>query len=146
MEQQTTKSTQQGGFALPQCPHCGKRINPFYAWSIKSKGEFRCDSCGGFSDVKLGRPILWMVLFSVIIAAILLLTFMFMGSVHLAFLPVMLVPFFIFTVLSPFFVRLTPTKLVGQKHSTQQKPPQPSTNQFSLEREKPPQFQPPKKK
>ena len=94
MEQQTTKSTQQGGFALPQCPHCGKRINPFYAWSIKSKGEFRCDSCGGFSDVKLARPILWMGLFSVIIAAILLLTFMFMGSVHLAFLPVMLVPFF----------------------------------------------------
>lgn len=146
MEQQTTKSTQQGGFALPQCPHCGKRINPFYAWSIKSKGEFRCDSCGGFSDVKLARPILWMGLFSAIIAAILLLIFMFMGSVHLAFLPVMLVPFFIFTVLSPFFVRLTPTKLVGQKHSTQQKPPQPSTNQFSLEREKTTQFQPPKKK
>ena len=38
-------------FGLPACPYCGKRLNPFVAWSYKSKGEFYCKKCGKYSNI-----------------------------------------------------------------------------------------------
>lgn len=96
---------------LPKCPYCGKTVNPFYAWSIKGQGEYNCSQCGGFSDVKLAKPIYYLGLGAVILAGIILLIFIFTGSMQLYLLPMMLIPFLIFTAISPFFVRLKPSSV-----------------------------------
>lgn len=99
-----TKSN--GGFC--HCPHCGKRLNYFYTWSIKSKGEYLCKSCGQCSDVKLKSPLAVLGWSSVVLAALILLLFIVTGSVFVWMLPLMLVPFLIFTLISPLFVKLQP--------------------------------------
>ena len=38
-------------FGLPQCPYCGKKINPFYAWYLRTQGEYICPACGGVSNI-----------------------------------------------------------------------------------------------
>ena len=120
MENQNTRAAygaqqKQGGFGLPRCPHCGKRVNPFLAWGIKSKGEFECGNCGSYSNIRLTKFLYIAGLSAVIIAAILLLVFIFTGCMNLVLLIFMLVPFAVFTVISPFFVRLQKIELPGQK-------------------------------
>lgn len=98
-------TSQQGG-ALPRCPHCGKTVNPFLAWSIKSKGEFQCSGCGSYSNVQLAKSLYILGLLTVAVACVLLLIFFFTGCMNLWLLICMLIPFAAFTVISPFFVRL----------------------------------------
>lgn len=161
MENQNTRSaygTQQkqgNGLHLPQCPHCGKKINPFLAWGIKSKGEFACSNCGSYSNIRLAKSLHLAGLSAVVIAGILLLIFIFTGCMNLPLLILMLVPFFLFTVISPFLVRLEKIELPGQKKKTSGakkqstptpvRPPQQTaqqyTEQFSLEQEQTTQFQ-----
>ncbi len=119
------------GVRLPKCPHCGKRVNPFLAWSVKSQGEYVCGSCGSFSNIRLAKPLYVMGLIAVLLAAILLLIFFLTGSMNLYLLLLMLVPFLAFTVISPFFVRLEkiapPSARRKQPAAQQKKKEQPKT-------------------
>lgn len=88
-----------------KCPHCGKGINPIYAWSLKSKGEFQCKQCHGYSTIRVRKFLYLAGLAAVVIAAIMLLIFIVTGCNLVWMLPCMLIPFFVFTVMSPFFLR-----------------------------------------
>jgi hypothetical protein len=138
--------TQQKQFGLPCCPYCGKKINPILAWGIKSKGEFGCPQCGGYSNIKLSRPIYWLGLMAVLAAGILLAIFYITGCMHLQLLLCMLIPFFVFTAISPFFVYLQRILPPGYRPTQQRqsRPGAPSpkthpaaerrfTQQFSIE-------------
>lgn len=119
-------------FHLPACPHCGKKINPFYAWSLKSKGEYHCNYCGSYSNIRLERFIYWAGLLSVVLAGILLLIFIFTGSNHPIILPLMFVPFVIFTGISPFFVRFEKIEFPKQRRKRPDVPVTSKTQQVSL--------------
>ena len=38
---------------LPQCPYCGKKVNPIVAWTLRTQGEFICPACGGVSNIAI---------------------------------------------------------------------------------------------
>lgn len=42
---------------LPKCPHCGKQVNWFRAWALKTQGEYRCGKCGECSNVSLDKAL-----------------------------------------------------------------------------------------
>lgn len=101
-----TNQKKSGGMGIPKCPHCGHSVNPIHAWGIKGKGEYACPECGGYSEIHLSKALYIMGIASVILAGILLLIFIFTGCMGVALLPLMLAPFFVFTVLSPFLIYL----------------------------------------
>ncbi len=116
----TNQKKQGGGFGLPKCPHCGKTVNPIHAWGIKGKGEYACPDCGGYSEIRLSKALYIMGIISVALAGLLLLIFVVTGCMAVALLPLMLAPFFVFTVLSPFLIYLRkyeidPKKIKPQK-------------------------------
>lgn len=94
------------------CPHCGKGANYFYVWSIKSKGEYLCKKCGNCSDIRLSGALIAMGWGSVLLAAAMLALFILTDCNYIFLLPLMLAPFFVFTVIAPFFVKL---RKIGEK-------------------------------
>lgn len=95
-------------FGLLQCPYCGKKINPFYAWYLRTQGEYICPSCGGVSNIGItgaakasGAAVAVIDLVIFVIAML--------DQSHeppFGYLIAMIVPFLLFTILSAFMVRL----------------------------------------
>lgn len=110
------KVKDQQGMHLPECPYCHKKFNPLLAWGIKGKGEFHCPSCGMYSDVRLTKSIRFLGLGAIGVALLLLLIFIFTGSTLVFLLPCMLLPFLVFTLIAPFFVRLRTTSHNKRRH------------------------------
>lgn len=95
-------------FGLPQCPYCGKKINPFYAWYLRTQGEYICPACGGVSNIGLTGAA---KVSGAVVAAIDLVVFVIamLDQSHeppFGYLIAMIVPFLLFTILSAFMVRL----------------------------------------
>lgn len=98
---------EQPKFGLPVCPHCGKRLNPLVAWLYKTKGCYACPACSKLSQVLADpkTPIFGIV--AVVISLAIFLIFLFTnGKVPLWAISLLVAPFFLFTLLAPFLVRL----------------------------------------
>ncbi len=94
-------------FRLPRCPYCGKKLNPLYSWYLKNQGEFLCPKCGGISNVILDPAAYIFGNGAVILALIGFLVTRIRGNVFdLMVLLWLVLPFFVFSVLCCFLVRL----------------------------------------
>jgi uncharacterized protein (DUF983 family) len=94
-------------FRKPRCPFCGEKTGFFNAWALKTQGEFQCPKCGRISNIVLDRTIYPAAFLTVLIGCVLFGLYFF-GALKASlwsFLPVA-APFFLFFILSVFFVRL----------------------------------------
>lgn len=119
-------NTSSGGLRLPACPNCGKRMNPLVAWLYKTKGEYCCPACGVCSNVVADPKTPGFGAVTVAISVVILLLFLFVfGGMNLLGMILLLVPFFLFTLLSPFLVRLQ--KMPSVPKSVKEQTPQHTT-------------------
>ncbi len=94
-----------------RCPYCGKPLSYFQALLIRKKGEYFCNKCKKESNIYIRKTILIPFIFVLIFAALVLFIFFFLTDRdNLWFMLVMAVPFFIFYLITPTFVRLRPKK------------------------------------
>ena len=95
-------------FGLPACPYCGKRLNPFVAWSYKSKGEFYCKKCGKYSNIGFSGMTVGLALCAIGVSVVLLLLFLFLFGMSPWAVLYIAIPFLVFFLCTPFLVRLLP--------------------------------------
>ena len=138
-------NTSTGGLRLPVCPNCGKRMNPLVAWLYKTKGEYCCPACGIHSNVVADPKTPGFGAVAVAISVVILLLFLFVfGGINLLGILLILVPFFLFTLLSPFLVRLQKMPSVPQsvKEQIPQRPAHPRVDQRNINRYPPYSYPP----
>lgn len=105
-------------FRKARCPHCGDQLKIIQIWNIKTQGEYQCPKCGGFSNIELD-----FALFHISISAIIISGLLYAGCIFFKIplsIPIILIimlPYFIFYLLSVFLVRL-------RKPTVRKKPPQ----------------------
>ncbi len=94
-----------------RCPYCGKEVSYFKGMSIRRQGEYYCPKCHKESNVYIKRTI-WVCFLAVVIFALIILGFyLFMTNrENLLFILFVMIPFLIFFLVSPAFVRLRPMK------------------------------------
>lgn len=96
-------------FGLPKCPCCGRRLNWFRAWAVKTHGEFRCGRCGTCSNVVLNRLLYILAFVTAGVSAVLFLVLVaFVREFDFLALFWIVLPFLLFFLASPFFVQLRP--------------------------------------
>lgn len=94
-----------------KCPYCGKRISYFTALSIRRRGEYYCKKCKKESNVHINKTIWVMYFAALVIALIIVGFFIFVTSKQNPwFVLFVAVPFLLFFLFSPLFVRLRPKK------------------------------------
>lgn len=94
---------------LPKCPHCGKQVNWFRAWALKTQGEYRCGKCGECSNVSLDKALYPLAAVAAIAGAVFFVLFVtLVREFSFTSLVLIAVPFLLFFLISPFFVRLRP--------------------------------------
>lgn len=99
-------------FQQPRCPYCGKKISLPAAWILKSQGEFLCPQCGGISNVVLDRAVYLLAFLAVLVSAIFfIVSFLHLAAVNLWMVLLVLLPFFLFFLISVFLVRLRKPEL-----------------------------------
>ncbi len=105
-------------FRKARCPHCGDQLKIIQIWSIKTQGEYQCPKCGGFSNIELD-----FTLFHISISAIIISGLLYAGCIFfkiplsIPLILIIMLPYFIFYILSVFLVRL-------KKPVVRKKPPQ----------------------
>lgn len=94
-----------------KCPYCGKRISYFTALSVRRRGEYYCKKCKKESNVHINKTI-WVLFFGVLVFALIILGYyMFMTDRENPwFILFVAVPFLLFYLFAPLFVRLRPKK------------------------------------
>ena len=94
-------------FRKARCPHCGDQLKIIQIWSIKTQGEYQCPKCGGFSNIELD-----FTLFHISISAIIISGLLYAGCIFfkiplsIPLILIIMLPYFIFYILSVFLVRL----------------------------------------
>ena len=95
------------GLHLPNCPHCGEKVGFAKSWFLKQEGEYRCPSCGGFSNVFLDAAAPFFGSVAVIVSVVIFLVFrIFTGSISLLGVAIMAIPYLLFFLIAPFLIRL----------------------------------------
>ena len=94
-----------------KCPYCGKRISYFTALSIRRRGEYYCKKCKKESNIHINKTI-WVLFIAVLVAALIIMGyFLFMTNrENFWFVLLVAVPFLLFYLFLPLFVRLRPKK------------------------------------
>lgn len=94
-----------------KCPYCSKRISYVSAYSSRRKAEYVCERCGKESKVVVNRKVVLAFVLTAVISVAIMAGWIFAGLAHnpLGILLVA-VPFIIFTVISPKFVKFVPLK------------------------------------
>ena len=94
-----------------KCPYCGKRISYFTALSIRRRGEYYCKKCKKESNIHIKKTI-WILFFVMLVLALIIMGFyLFMTNrENLWFVLLVAIPFIVFYLFSPLFVRLRPKK------------------------------------
>lgn len=94
-----------------QCPYCGKKISYFTALSIRRRGEYFCKKCKKESNIHIKKTI-WVYFIAAVIPALgMMIYYLFMTNrENLWFALFVAIPFIIFYLLTPVFVRLRPKK------------------------------------
>ena len=94
-----------------KCPYCGKSISYPAALVVRRKGEYYCKRCKKESNVHIKKTILAAFIFTLAISLMILLYYLFMTNrENLWFMLIVAIPFMVFYLISPLFVRLTPKK------------------------------------
>ena len=100
-------------FRKPQCPYCGKKLSLPSAWNVKKHGEYICPECGGISNVVLDKSIGILAFLAVFLgSAFFLVSFINIDSFNFWMLLLIVLPFFIFFLISVFLVRLKKPNVV----------------------------------
>ena len=94
-----------------RCPYCGKEISYVKALTIRRRGEYYCKKCKKESNVIIKKTI-WIFFAAMLILALFIMGFfLFMTNrENPIFVLLVMVPFLIFYLFSPIFVRLRPKK------------------------------------
>ena len=94
-----------------RCPYCDKDISYVKALTVRRRGEYYCKKCKKESNVYIKKTI-WVLFFSMLVLALLIMGFyLFMTNrENPIFILLVAVPFLIFYLFSPIFVRLRPKK------------------------------------
>lgn len=93
------------------CPYCGKRLSYFEAFLNRRKGEYFCNKCGKESNIYFKRSLFVPYLIALLIGVA--VTVFYIISKDLAVLFYMflvLVPFIVFYIICPYFLKLKPMK------------------------------------
>jgi CXXC-20-CXXC protein len=113
-------------FRKAQCPYCGRKVSLLNSWFLKTQGEYKCPKCGGISNVKMdGAAYLFAALAVVLSGVFFTFYILFIKMFSWTFLVLVLVPFFLFYLISVFLVRL-------RKPVMKKKPPEGEKNPQSL--------------
>lgn len=117
-------------FGLPQCPYCERKINPFYAWYLRTQGEYICPSCKGVSNITIS-PVAKVLGVAAVIAGILVFAVALLDQetdFPIFYALWIMLPFALFSILSAFCVQLKKpilrkrTAPAGQRPAGQQRP------------------------
>ena len=94
-----------------KCPYCSKRISYASAYASRRKAEYVCERCGKESKVVVNRKVVLAFILTAVISVAIMAGWIFAGLAHnpLGILLVA-VPFIIFTVISPKFIKFVPLK------------------------------------
>lgn len=94
-----------------RCPYCGKEISYFKGLSIRRRGEYYCKKCKKESNIVINKSI-WILFFAaVVISLIIMGYYLFMTNrENIWFVLFVAIPFLIFYLFSPLFIRLKPKK------------------------------------
>lgn len=94
-----------------KCPYCGKPLSYFQALLIRKKGEYFCNKCKKDSNIHIKKTLFIPFIFVLVFALLVLFVYLFMTDrENPLFLLIILVPFVIFYLITPAFVRLKPKK------------------------------------
>lgn len=94
-----------------KCPYCGKSVSYPAALLLRRRGEHFCSKCKKESNVVINKWI-WAAIFATILSSFMILMyFMFMTDrENLWYILAVMIPYIVFYLCSPFFVRLKPKK------------------------------------
>lgn len=107
---------------LSKCPYCGRRLSYSSAFMNKSKGEYRCTRCKKESNIYINKKIWLPILLTLMVAVItMILVIMYLAEKNIFSFVLVMIPFFIFYLFVPFFVKLRPLKKYKEFVSQQQK-------------------------
>ena len=94
-----------------KCPYCGKSISYPTAFLLRRRGEFFCKKCKKESNVIIKKTILVAVFLTLSFSVASLLYFLFMTDrENLWFILIVMLPYLIFYLCTPLFIRLRPKK------------------------------------
>lgn len=94
-----------------RCPYCGKEISYVKALTIRRRGEYYCKKCKKESNIIIKKTIWIFFIIMLLIALFIMGFYLFMTNrENLIFIPLVMIPFLIFYLFSPLFVRLRPKK------------------------------------
>lgn len=94
-----------------RCPYCDKEISYVKALTIRRRGEYYCKKCKKESNVVIKKTI-WILFFVMLILSLAIMGFyLFMTNrENPIFIILVMIPFLLFYLFSPIFVRLRPKK------------------------------------
>lgn len=96
---------------LPCCPYCDKPLSYIVAFAEKNQGEYTCDSCNRAANIEFPKKLYILSWICELIAVIILiLLFIFTESKTILSVFLVLVPFLVFYLLVPFFMKLKPCR------------------------------------
>ena len=94
---------------LTRCPYCGKKISYPGAMLIKKKGEYYCYKCQCTSNVVIHQGLSALAAFVCVLSVLLMLLFsMFGDHEDLKNILWIVLPFVVFYIATPFFIKLEP--------------------------------------
>ena len=96
---------------LPRCPYCGKPLNFFESFVLKSHGEYYCSACNKNSKVTFEKSMYkrsWIC--EIVALAILVILVIFTPSKSLLEAVAVFLPFLYFYIMVPFDMVLVPCK------------------------------------
>ncbi len=117
-------------FRKAQCPHCGKKIGILTAWILKTQGEYKCPKCGGYSNIELDRAAYLLAALAAVLSAVFFVVHLLLIKLFSwVSLCLVVAPFILFFLLSPFLVRLRKPTVRKRTPAGQQKqrPPEPES-------------------
>ena len=94
-----------------RCPYCGKKISYFKAFFIRRRGEYFCKKCKKESNIHIKKSI-WFFFLVILLMSLAIMGYylFFTDKENLWFLLFVVIPFFVFYLFSPLFIRLRPKK------------------------------------
>ena len=94
-----------------KCPYCGKHVPYPVGFLLRRRGEYFCKKCKKDSNVHISRWI-WVAIFlTIAISFAVLMYYLFMTDrENLYFILAVMIPYVVFYLCTPFFIRLRPRK------------------------------------